>query len=165
MSRRWFIESSTKLQLSLIDQLEFNACSLQKVHKLVVMMLACELLLELLMFLLSETSQRCPWNVWKHTKHIEYECPSRNFGWEWDILVRGHSSLAWIMKEIHQNDMRLQTWQMKQWITTGMATWIDEANNGMLETTWRWHGDRMMGTIRNGGNNDGIIWNGDNKWW
>jgi hypothetical protein len=47
MTRRWFIESRTKLQLSLIDQLEFNACSLQKVHKFVAMMLACELLLEL----------------------------------------------------------------------------------------------------------------------
>lgn len=94
MSRRWFIESSTKLQLSLIDQLEFNACSLQKVHKLVVMMLACELLLLLPMFFLSETSQRCPWNVSKPTKHMEYECPSRNFGLEWDILVRGHSKLA-----------------------------------------------------------------------
>jgi hypothetical protein len=105
MSRGWFVESNTKLQLSLIDQLEFNACSLQKVHKLVVMMLTCELLLKLLMFLLSETSERCPWNVSKPTKHIEYECPSRNFGWEWDILVRGHSNLAWMMKEIHQNDM------------------------------------------------------------
>jgi hypothetical protein len=38
-----------------------------------------------------------------------------------------------------------------------MATWVDEANNGMIETTWRWQGDRMMGTIRNGGNNDAII--------
>lgn len=94
MSGRWFIESSTKLQLSLIDQLEFNACSLQKVHKLVVMMLACELLLELPMFLLSETSQTCPWNVSKLTKHIEYECPSRNFGSEWDIWARGHFNLA-----------------------------------------------------------------------
>jgi hypothetical protein len=98
---RWLIESSTKLQLSLIDQLEFNACSLQKVHKLVAMMLACELLLELPMFLFSETSQRCPWNVSKPIKHFEYECPSRNFGLEWDILVRGHSNLAWMMKEIH----------------------------------------------------------------
>ncbi len=39
----------------------------------------------------------------------------------------------------------------------GMATWVDEANNGMIKTTWWWQGDRMMGTIRNGGNNDGII--------
>jgi hypothetical protein len=101
MIRRWFVESRTKLQLSLIDQLELVACGLQKVHKLVVMMLACELLLELPMFLLSETSQRCHWNVSKPTKHIEYECPSRNFGLEWDILVRGHSNLAWMMKEIH----------------------------------------------------------------
>lgn len=38
-----------------------------------------------------------------------------------------------------------------------MATWVDKANNGMIETTWQWQGDRMMGTIRNGGNNDGII--------
>ncbi len=53
--------------------------------------------------------------------------------------------------------MIAQTWQWEQWIMIGMATWVDEANNGMIKTTWWWQGDRMMGTIRNGGNNDGII--------
>jgi hypothetical protein len=39
----------------------------------------------------------------------------------------------------------LQTSQWEQWIMTGMATWVDEANNGMIKTTWRWQGGRMMG--------------------